>query len=126
MGFDAEDIDCYCGHQKISRCIHIARNHDKYREKFLVLALAEIKSQTLDVMLYEKTAAMVHGSIAQPNDSFMKIDYGWIQECSQKSAHCLHRLEEELQIYKENFIKESVRVSKSHKDEANRNRNFPV
>lgn len=71
------------------------------------LAAAEVKKGK-DVNLYERVMQLF-GQIA-PYDSASKQDSAWIDRTNSEAAAESHRLEGELRGYKNNLIKESIRV----------------
>ena len=71
-------------------------------------AVAEAKKGT-DVKLYEKIASTLY-SIA-PEDPEATLDTAWVQKTSDEVKYLTDRLESELKGYKNNLIKESIRVS---------------
>lgn len=96
----------------------------------LALALATLKSSTLDTALYESTHAPFEKGLAQLArgesaeeavrawyESWTKagavegtIDLGWLDQTSREARSGVERLEVELKGYTTNLIKESIRV----------------
>ena len=71
-------------------------------------AVAEAKKEK-DVKLYEKVASTLYS--ITPEDPEAVLDTAWIQKTGDEVKYLTDRLESELKGYKNNLIKESIRVS---------------
>lgn len=74
----------------------------------LKAAIAEAK-QGKDVVQYNTAVAALH-EIA-PGDPDAITDTGWVDRTTRQVRDETNRLEAELKVYKNNLIKESIRVS---------------
>lgn len=74
----------------------------------LKAAAAEAK-RGRDIGSYENAIAALH--LIAPDDSEAKPDMGWIDRMTKQTKAETDRLELELKGYKNNLIKESIRVS---------------
>ena len=79
------------------------------REEAARLAVAEAKKGN-DVRSYLDAAVLLH-KITNGNDPDGEIDSTWIQRKEKQNGVETVRLEHELKGYKNNLIKESIRVS---------------
>jgi COP9 signalosome complex subunit 1 len=73
----------------------------------LKAAVAEAKSG-LDVQRYRETWEMI--SIVAPKEPEAIFDQAWADRVTKEAQEETHRLEQQLKGYKNNLIKESIRV----------------
>ena len=105
--FDLEGyISNYTGHTKIARLIFIAEHSANYRSEAARAAIQELKrsqNTTLYRDFVEKTASKISPEF--------KLDEGWIASIDSSAQKKLEKLEMELNSYRTNLIKESIRVT---------------
>lgn len=77
----------------------------------LKAAVAEAKNGN-DIDRYTEAAKLLH--TASPEDQDGALDKGWMERTGQANKAETQRLEAELKGYKNNLIKESIRVSCYH------------
>ena len=96
------------GPTRIHRLYHIGTTSSYLYLEALKAAVAEAKKGK-DVKLYEKVASTLYSIV--PEDPEAVLDTAWIQKTSDEVKYLTDRLESELKGYKNNLIKESIRVS---------------
>jgi COP9 signalosome complex subunit 1 len=75
----------------------------------LKAAMAEAKSDS-DISRYREAWECIR--VAAPGEPEAARDVAWIDRTERANKEETHRLEAELKAYKNNFIKESIRVRK--------------
>eukprot|EP00027_Filamoeba_sp_ATCC50430_P017206 CAMPEP_0168568636 /NCGR_PEP_ID=MMETSP0413-20121227/15686_1 /TAXON_ID=136452 /ORGANISM="Filamoeba nolandi, Strain NC-AS-23-1" /LENGTH=419 /DNA_ID=CAMNT_0008600991 /DNA_START=146 /DNA_END=1405 /DNA_ORIENTATION=- len=95
----------YSGHAKILRLMFIGEHCKSLEVEALKAAVEEVK-KTLNSALY-KTLMEKIGGRAGPN---YVLDQSWIDATDKKAAQTQERLELELNTYRANLIKESIRL----------------
>jgi COP9 signalosome complex subunit 1 len=104
--FDLEGyLSNYSGHTKIFRAIFIAERSKDLELEATRIALEEIK-KTHNTALYRE---VVDKAIEKHGGLFTK-DQAWIDSVEKKAQQQNDRLEQELNGYRTNLIKESIRV----------------
>jgi COP9 signalosome complex subunit 1 len=104
--FDLEGyLSNYSGHTKIFRAIFIAERSKDLEVEATRIALEEIK-KTHNTGLYKE---VVEKAIEKHGGLFAK-DQAWIDGVEKKAQQQNDRLEQELNGYRTNLIKESIRV----------------
>jgi COP9 signalosome complex subunit 1 len=102
--FDLEAyINNYSGHTKIARLLFIAEHCKALETDALKMAIEELKksnNSTLYKQIMEKVAS----------DKLGAFDQAWMDAVDKKAAQQQERLEMELNGYKTNLIKESIRM----------------
>jgi len=102
--FDLEAyINNYSGHTKIARLIFIAE-HCKSLEKDAYRTAIEELKRTMNTSLYRSLHEKVGERLGFP------LDTQWIDSTDKKAAAQQERLELELNGYKTNLVKESIRM----------------
>lgn len=98
----------YKGHGQIHRLRFIALKSTTYTAEALKLAVRLIKETTLDVGLYQEAVTQLQ----QQNPSLPEatLDQAWMDHAIRSSKLTVEKLEAELKNYKNNLIKESIRV----------------
>ncbi len=95
----------YSGHTKILRAIFIAEHAKDLEAEAYRVALDELK-KTQNTVLYKEIADKANDKIGP---AFAR-DQSWMDSVDKKAQQQLERLELELNGYKTNLIKESIRV----------------
>lgn len=104
--FDLEGyISNYSGHGKISRLLFIAEQSAELAPEALKLAVEELKT-TKNTSLYRE----ITDKYADKLDSEHQYDDMWATNVDQAAHRELERLELELNSFKTNLIKESIRM----------------
>ncbi|KAK9360436.1 26S proteasome subunit RPN7-domain-containing protein [Lipomyces starkeyi] len=103
-------IQNYTGRNAIDRLLFIADRCAPLAKDALKLAIASLK-QTAEVNRYEDAVERLH-EIA-PHDPRATIDTVWVDEVSKATRSTGDKLELELKSYKNNLIKESIRMGNS-------------
>lgn len=110
-------INSYDGFTRLLRLQMIAMTSPSLSKEAFRLALAEIKASAAknkgcaDVNFYLTLVEAFHK--LAPSDPLANIDSDWMEEVSGKSQRKTDQLEKELKAYKNNLIKESIRVGAS-------------
>jgi COP9 signalosome complex subunit 1 len=100
----------YSGHGQIQRLRFIALKSPALQIDALKHAIRLIKSTTLNVSLYQETVEQLRLVAPSLPDSLM--DQPWMEHATRTAKITTERLEAELKNYKNNLIKESIRVPK--------------
>lgn len=98
----------YSGHGQIQRLRFIALKSPALQIDALKYAIRLIKEKTLNVSLYQETAQQLR--ILLPSSPDTAIDQAWIEHATRAIKYTTEKLEAELKNYKNNLIKESIRV----------------
>jgi hypothetical protein len=96
------------GFTRIDRLRHIGSNSPYFAIDAYRLAIAEAKKGK-NVELY--TALVEEFSTIAPQDAAALMDTAWAEKKTRETQQEQDRLEHELKSYKNNLIKESIRVS---------------
>jgi COP9 signalosome complex subunit 1 len=96
------------GRTRWERLFLIGRTSTRLCVDALKAAVAEAKKGK-DIGRY--TEAVEHLRMASPTDQDAILDKGWIERTEQANKAETQRLDAELKGYKNNLIKESIRVS---------------
>lgn len=96
------------GRTRWERLFHIGRSSTRLCVDALKAAVAEAKSGK-DIERY--TQAVEHLRMACPTDQDAVLDTDWMERTEQANRAETQRLDAELRGYKNNLIKESIRVS---------------
>ena len=99
----------YKGHGKIHRLRFIALKSTPYAVDALKLAVRLIKETTLNVALYQETVKQLQQHA--PSLPEAALDQAWMDHAIRSSKLTVEKLEAELKNYKNNLIKESIRVT---------------
>jgi COP9 signalosome complex subunit 1 len=103
------------GRTKISRACFIAERCPALEIEAYKLALAETQTNTFDTQKYEHIATRLNSALKARNEPEVPIDREWMQTTQKQSKVTTEKLEAELRNYKNNMIKESIRVSVAYK-----------
>jgi COP9 signalosome complex subunit 1 len=98
----------YKGHGQIHRLRFIALKSTTYAVDALKLAVRLIKETTLNVVLYQDTVKQLQ--LHSPTLPEAVLDQAWMDHAIRSSKLTVEKLEAELKNYKNNLIKESIRV----------------
>ena len=111
--FDLEAyIANYRGKTRISRLYHIARTSSYLYAEAAKAAVIEAK-QGKDLKIYEQAIRLLQQ--LAPQDSEAAFDKEWIERTLRETTAETQRLDGELKGYKNNLIKESIRVSRQQR-----------
>ncbi|EPS31376.1 hypothetical protein PDE_06331 [Penicillium oxalicum 114-2] len=106
--FDLDSyIANYAGRTRFDRLYLIGTSSTALSTEALKLAVAEAKSGK-DVARYEKAVRAL--SEVSPTESEATLDAAWVQRVQRQVQAQSERLEQELRGYKNNLIKESIRM----------------
>ncbi|KAK2741879.1 hypothetical protein FQN57_005438 [Myotisia sp. PD_48] len=106
--FDLEAyISNYSGRTRFIRLYFIGRCSTHLSTEALKMAVAEAKSGT-DTRFYDKAVQALQR--ASPSETEAVLDREWIVQTTNKAKAETERLERELKGYKNNLIKESIRM----------------
>lgn len=94
----------------ISRLIFTAQVSPSFRIDAYKAAIQEIMKCTGNIDLYQRTMRKLNEELEERKLPVVDLDMQWISETSQTLAEKTERLESELTNYKNNLIKESIRV----------------
>ncbi|BFZ64426.1 hypothetical protein YB2330_005569 [Saitoella coloradoensis] len=101
-------IQNYSGNTQILRLLFIAERCPELAVDALRAAITLIKEKTLDVRRY--IDAVEHLQRISPDAAEAKLDDQWIEQTSRKARSQTEKLESELKSYRNNLIKESIRM----------------
>ena len=101
-------ISNYTGHGQIHRLRFIASKSSTLQVDALKLAVRLIKELTLNVPLYQETVEQLR--LLDPTSPESVVDRIWVENVSKTTKITTEKLEAELKNYKNNLIKESIRV----------------
>lgn len=101
----------YKGHAQIHRLRFIALKSTTYTVEALKLAVRFIKETTLNVGLYQETVSQLQQH--NPTLPEATLDQAWMDHTIRSSKLTVEKLEAELKNYKNNLIKESIRVCRA-------------
>ena len=101
-------IQNYSGHGQIHRLKYIALKSSPLQIDALKHAIRLIKEITLDVSLYKETVEQLR--LVAPSAPEAVIDQTWMEHATRTTKATTEKLEAELKNYKNNLIKESIRV----------------
>ena len=101
-------ISNYSGHGQIHRLRFIALKSSTLQVDALKLAIRLIKDATLNVSLYQETVEQLRLLDSTSPESV--IDRSWVESAARTTKVTTEKLEAELKNYKNNLIKESIRV----------------
>jgi COP9 signalosome complex subunit 1 len=104
-------ISNYKGRLRIDRLLAIGRSNSHLAPDALRLAINEVKRSS-NAEEYAKLANQLQ-EIA-PTDPLAAIDTNWVSATTRRSMMETERLEAELKQYKNNLIKESIRVRETN------------
>jgi COP9 signalosome complex subunit 1 len=103
------DVDSYLanysGHTKITRALFIAEHIKELETTSLRLAVDELK-KTPNTQLYKE----ILEKVAEKLGPTYAKDQGWVDSVDKKAQQQVERLELELNGYKTNLVKESIRM----------------
>ena len=105
-------ISNYSGHGQIQRLRFIALKSPPLQIEALKHAIRLIKEITLNVSLYQETVEQLR--LVAPSAPEAIVDQLWIEHATRMTKSTTEKLEAELKNYKNNLIKESIRVSNCH------------
>ncbi|KAG5513915.1 hypothetical protein PMAC_000537 [Pneumocystis sp. 'macacae'] len=99
-------INNYKGYTRIERLIFISERCLPLSIEALELAIKLSQSETLNTVLYEKLVTLLQKKYLKN----IILNTDWILETKNKAKSILQKLELALKNYKNNFIKESIRM----------------
>jgi COP9 signalosome complex subunit 1 len=102
----------YTGHGQIQRLKYIALKSRALQVDALKYAIRLIKSNTLNVALYHETVEQLR--TRAPNAEEAQLDQAWMDNATRTAKSTTEKLEAELKNYKNNLIKESIRVQPAY------------
>ncbi|KAK9456543.1 26S proteasome subunit RPN7-domain-containing protein [Dipodascopsis uninucleata] len=109
--FDLESyVQGYSNYNAIDRLLFIADRCPPLAKDALLLAITTLK-KTQNVTKYEEAVEML--SKVDSHDPLATIDKAWVDEVSRSTRSVGDKLELELKSYKNNLIKESIRMGYS-------------
>ncbi|CAG8467089.1 8975_t:CDS:2 [Ambispora gerdemannii] len=108
------DLDTYIanykGHTKVDRLLFIAKRCPALQIEAYKLALQEIQTSTLDHNKYIAAATKLNEALSSQGRPLFQIDSAWVDSTQKRAKSSVERLEAELKNYKNNLIKESIRM----------------
>ncbi|RHZ56299.1 hypothetical protein Glove_402g51 [Diversispora epigaea] len=103
-------ISNYKGHTKVDRLLFIAKRCPQLQIDAYKLALQELRDNSLDHTRYNAAASKLNEVLAAQGYPSYSIDLNWVDSTQKRAKSLLERLEVELKNYKNNLIKESIRM----------------
>ncbi|CAG8535831.1 18266_t:CDS:2, partial [Racocetra persica] len=108
------DLDTYIanykGHTKVDRLLFIAKRCPPLQIDAYKLALQELRDNSLDHNKYLNTANKLNEVLASQGYPSYPVDNAWVETTQKRAKTTLERLEVELKNFKNNLIKESIRM----------------
>ncbi|CAG8522186.1 23146_t:CDS:2 [Cetraspora pellucida] len=108
------DLDTYIanykGHTKVDRLLFIAKRCPPLQIDAYKLALQELRDNSLDHTKYLNTANKLNEVLASQGYPSYPVDNAWVETTQKRAKTTLERLEVELKNFKNNLIKESIRM----------------
>jgi COP9 signalosome complex subunit 1 len=102
----------YSGHGQIHRLRFIAQKSQPLQADALKHAIRLIKETTFNVPLYQATVDQLRLSLDPSAPQYAPVDDpAWVDQTLRITKSTADKLEAELKNYKNNLIKESIRVS---------------
>lgn len=101
-------IQNYRGRTRLDRLLTIARTSTVLSVDALKLAIHEVVSRGRDVQLYRDAYELLR--VLGPNEPEAKYNSVWVSETEKANRSETHHLEAELKKYKNNLVKESIRM----------------
>ncbi|KAK9766771.1 hypothetical protein K7432_003909 [Basidiobolus ranarum] len=112
------DLDTYLvnykGHTRFERLLFIADRCPPLQVEAYKQALKEIQANSSDTNKYLETLTKLNKVLVNLGEEVLVQDTAWIEATNKKNKLRAERLEAELKNYKNNLIKESIRMG--HKD----------
>jgi COP9 signalosome complex subunit 1 len=103
---------CFIGDTRFKRASFIAKRCPSLEIEAYQFAVNEVKDITYNIELYEEYTTKLNAALTRHGKPTVKPDMEWEQTISNKNKLTLEQLERELKNYKNNMIKESIRVSR--------------
>jgi len=103
-------ISNYQGHTKVNRACFIAERCPALEVEAYKLALVETQTSSLDTQKYEHIVTRLNAALKARNEPEVPVDKEWIQTTQKQAKAMTEKLEAELRNYKNNMIKESIRM----------------
>ncbi|RGB38091.1 COP9 signalosome complex subunit 1 [Rhizophagus diaphanus] len=103
-------ISNYKGHTKVDRLLFIAKRCPSLQIDAYRLALQELRDHSLDHARYISAATKLNEVLTAQGYPSFSIDNTWVDSTQKRAKSLLERLEVELKNYKNNLIKESIRM----------------
>lgn len=101
-------IQNYRGRTRLDRLLTIARTSTVLSVDALKLAINEVISEGRDVQLYRDAYETIR--VLGPDEPEAKYNGAWVSETEKANRSESHHLEAELKKYKNNLVKESIRM----------------
>lgn len=101
-------IQNYRGRTRLDRLLAIARTSTVLCVDALKLAINEVVSEGRDVQLYRDACELLR--LLGPDEPEAKYNGAWVSETEKANRSDSHHLEAELKKYKNNLVKESIRM----------------
>lgn len=96
----------YAGRTKIHRLLHISKTLKELQPAADSLVLDIIRAESFDTETYKKVLAKMNVS----DEDELRRHHAWLSEATKNSTALTQKLETELKAYKNNLIKESIRL----------------
>ncbi|KAL7747069.1 hypothetical protein RI367_007565 [Sorochytrium milnesiophthora] len=112
------DLDAYAtlhkGYTRIHRLIFIGERCPQLADDALRMAVAQIKEESLDTKLYQDALAKLNSVRAANHRPAEDFDVQWAETAQRTARVKGDKLEAELKTYKNNCIKESIRIGHNY------------
>ncbi|CAG8824622.1 25821_t:CDS:2, partial [Gigaspora rosea] len=97
-------------HTKVDRLLFIAKRCPPLQIDAYKLALQELRDSSLDHNKYLNTANKLNEVLTSQGYPSYPVDNAWVETTQKRAKAALERLEVELKNFKNNLIKESIRM----------------
>ncbi|KAI9591943.1 26S proteasome subunit RPN7-domain-containing protein [Syncephalis fuscata] len=100
----------YQGAVKIERLVFIAEHCPSLQTDAYRLALAEIKTNTLNTKRYRLLVPKLNAALEAHGQPLVEVDTQWIEQTESKVKRRFDELQADLKSYQSNLIKDSIRI----------------
>ncbi|TPX34998.1 hypothetical protein SmJEL517_g02516 [Synchytrium microbalum] len=107
--FDLDTLNSYSGHTKVERLIYVAERCPPLQIDALRLALSELK-RTMNATRYLFVSNRLNEALSAKGQASVTADTAWTDRTNKEAKVKTEKLEAELKNYKNNMIKESIRM----------------
>ncbi|TPX48081.1 hypothetical protein SeLEV6574_g02253 [Synchytrium endobioticum] len=108
--FDLDALNSYAGHAKVERLIFIAERCPPLQIEAYRLAAQHLKADSMNVARYVLVTNRLNEALSAKGQPTVPVDSQWVDKTTKEAKLKTEKLEAELKNYKNNMIKESIRM----------------
>ena len=108
---EMHELTTLLGRTAIDRALFIGEHCDSLEVESLQWAANAIKNHTRDTNKYSTCMTQLNEALKKRGSSVMEVDQAWLTTTQRENEEMLDSLDTELKGYKNNMIKEKIRVS---------------